>query len=491
MSLTRRDFLRIGSLTTLTVASGCSVIGQEIGRAALPDQIRPAAGHGIDPLWRLLNRAGYGPRPGEYDEAMSLGFDGWIEQQLDPESLGDPAVDIILKSLAIYPLELASMPAYDVDDGMRELIWATLARQIFSTRQLYEVMVEFWSDHFAIYLRKNWYMVYLKMWDDREVIRPHALGNFGEMLRASVYSPAMLAYLDNIKNFAAAPNENYARELLELHTLGVFGGYGQDDVLNVARILSGLTIKKRRPVVGQVHLDEGAHDTDPKLVMGEAFPAGLGEEEIDTLIDFLVTHPSTAEHIATKLVRRFVSDAPPADLVAEVAASFLETQGDIKPLLRLIFASPHFQNGPLKFKRPQQFVVSALRGLNARVINPQAISNWLQRMGQLPFMWPSPDGYPDEAAAWVKNQLPRWNFATALAQNRVNGVQYDLEELVSLGGGSPLSTFASLLLGRELDAADRELFTTYLADGAGKRNRVLHGRDVIGLLLAGPDFQVT
>lgn len=491
MSFTRRDFLRVGGLTTLTVASGCSVIGQAVGRATLPDQIKPATGQGIDPLWRLLNRAGYGPRPGEYDKALSLGFDGWVEQQLNPESLADPAVDIILKSLSIYPLELASMPAYDVDDGMRELIWATLARQTFSTRQLHEVMVEFWSDHFAIYLRKNWYMVYLKMWDDREVIRPHALGNFGEMLRASVYSPAMLAYLDNIENFAEAPNENYARELLELHTLGVFGGYDQADVLNVARILSGLTVKKRRPVVGQVHLDDEMHDSGAKIVMGESFPAGLGEAEIDTLIDFLVRHPSTAEHIATKLVRRFVSDDPPADLVAEVAASFLETGGEIKPLLRLIFASPHFQNGPLKLKRPHHFVVSALRGLNARVINPQAIGDWLQRMGQLPFMWPSPDGYPDEAAAWVKNQLPRWNFATALAHGRIKGVQYDLEALLSLGADSPLTTVASLLLGRELQDADQEMFTAYLAEGAATRNRIQHGRDVVGLLLAGPEFQVT
>ena len=494
--MNRRHFIQMGLASSALAASGCSVIGRELATQKLPAEIDLAASSAIpaDPFWRLLNRAGYGPRPGDIAKAREMGVEQWLETQLHPDEIDDTPAELIISGLSVYNLDINSMLGYDSGDGYRDLIWATVARQIYSERQLYEAMVEFWSDHFTIYAKANQNIVFFKIADDRDVIRPNALGNFRDLLHASVRSPAMLIYLNNVRNFADHPNENYARELMELHTLGVFGGYDQEDVLNVARILSGLTVKRKGFRPWQTTFNNRHHDNDEKVVLDQTYPAGLGEQEISTLVDFLVDHPATADHIATKLVRRFIADEPPAELVAEVARVFRETNGEIRPMLRTIFLNLKFITAPPKLKRPVHYIVSAIRALNCSVRLSKGLHTHFQAMGQMPFMWPTPDGYPDVAEAWASNQLARWNFASAFSQNQINGVHFDLKELLELteakSQADRLDLFYTLLLGQlPTDLERQKLLDFVLAgDKPGEKERRLH--EAIGLMIAGPEFQL-
>ncbi|MEM7801260.1 MAG: DUF1800 domain-containing protein [Chloroflexota bacterium] len=483
--------MQLSALTLGLTASGCSVVGREINRsqrvetleqATLPDGTN-------DRLWRVLNRAGYGPRPGEYQAAAELGFERWLEQQLEPEKIADRATDLMVGGFALYHSDLASMASFDPDDGLKELIWSSLSRQIYSKRQLYEMMVEFWSDHFAIFPRKDRRLIYLKIWDDREVIRPHALATFKDLVTASVYSPAMLHYLDNTRNFAEHPNENYARELLELHTLGVYGGYTQDDVMSVAGLLSGLTIRQNRSNAGQVYLNEGNHDASDQTILSTSYAGSDGEEAIAQLIDDLCSHPSTAQHISSKMVQRFVADDPPSELIDQVVQTYQQTDGDIKAMLRTIFHSVQFAHAPAKFKRPIQYVVSTCRALDVDVRPSRDLYSWFVQMGQVPFMWPRPDGYPDQAEAWVSNQLPRWNFAHDLVSGGIDGAALDFERLVGLNQEDPLQTIASLLYGETLNAQMLETFRQHMASGSNDNQR-RRQEEVLSLMLASPDFQL-
>lgn len=479
-------------------ASGCSVIGKQMAVQDIPAAIGPLSHTGAAgdtaPLWRLLNRAGYGPRPGDMQAADEMGFERWLEWQLRPDEIPDTAADLIVSGLSLYNSDVTYTLGFDPDDGYRDLIWATIGRQLYSKRQLFEAMVEFWSDHFTIYAKANPKLVFFKMVDDREVIRPNALGNFRTLLHASVRSPAMLIYLNNARNFAAHPNENYARELMELHTLGVFGGYNQDDVMHVARILSGLTVKRKGFRPGRTLFDSQHHDDEEKLVIGQSYPAGLGEAEIDRLVDFLVDQPATADHIATKLVRRFVADDPPPALVANVAQVFRETDGEIRPMLRTIFLSEAFQTAPPKLKRPVHYIISSLRALNVNVRLSRDLYRRFEGMGQVPFMWPSPDGYPDVAAAWVNNQLTRWNYASDLVSNRLRGVRFNPNRLGELVSGQrpedQLDLFAQLLLGHQLPTADRQRLLAYIEAGDAPKEHTARLREAVGLMIAGPAFQM-
>jgi uncharacterized protein (DUF1800 family) len=496
--ITRRNFIQMGLAGTAMAASGCSVVGRQLVVRDLPADheilIATTSGSASEPLVRLLNRAGYGPRPGDIENARQLGFEQWLEQQLHPEQILDTKADLILSGLSLYNTDINYMLGFDPDDGYRDLIWATIARQIYSERQLFESMVEFWSDHFTIYAKTNQYMVFFKMIDDREVVRPNALGNFRELLHASVRSPAMLIYLNNAENDADHPNENYARELMELHTLGVFGGYNQDDVMNVARILSGLTVKKRGPWQWQTTFNNKHHDDEKKVVIGENYPAGMGEQEIAKLVDFLVDQPATSDHIASKLVRRFVADDPPAELVAEVAQVFRTTDGEIRPMLRTIFLSEQFKSAPPKLKRPVHYIVSSLRALNINVRFSRDLYSRFQGMGQVPFMWPTPDGYPDVAEAWASNQLARWNFASDLVNDQLGGASFDPAKLAGLVGsdrpGDLIDLYATLLVGKTLPSAERQRLLGYLMAAESKREKKGRLREVVGLMIAGAEFQL-
>lgn len=501
MSLSRRDFLKLGGLTAVTLtASACSVIGREIAQSQLPLPLPPATAvsphQPTDVLYRLLNRAGYGPRPGDLAQAQQMGLTTWLETQLQPETLDDTATDLFLRHLTFYHMDIDQLLIQDEQDAARELMWATAVRALYSRRQLYEALVEFWSDHFNIYLRKHQTMPFLKIIDDRDVIRPHALGTFPHLLAASLHSPAMLLYLDNTRNVKGQPNENYARELLELHTLGVHAGYTQQDVQELARALTGWTVGRRGRWQGKLRSLPEEHDDDAKHLLGQTLPAGQGvEADVAQVLTILTTHPATAQFIATKLVRRFVADDPPAALVARVADTFQATAGDIKAMLRVIFLSDEFASPltPPKLKRPFTFLVSALRAVGADVTFSRQLSLWLNRLGQPLFLWPPPDGYPDIADSWAANLLPRWNFALAALSHQIRGITVPIETLLPSAGGDNLPTqlalCSELVYGRALTPAEQDNFTRFI----GSPQRPVETRrrlaEAMALMLASPPFQ--
>ncbi|MEZ4591614.1 MAG: DUF1800 domain-containing protein [Chloroflexota bacterium] len=511
MKLTRRDFLRLGGLTAVAAGTaGCSVVGRELAQNELPTSLAvPTVGLttlsqtapnlptlAVNPARRLLNRAGYGPNPVASERFARLGLAAYLEEQLNPEAIDDLPGGLIARHQTLYQMDASVLIEQEPQDGAVELVGGTLMRAIYSKRQLYEAMVEFWTDHFNIYLRKSPKMPLAKIVDDREVIRPFALANFRHLLGASAQSPAMLLYLDNISNEKSHPNENYARELLELHTLGVDGGYSQQDVQQVARILTGWTVAKRGRLRGQFMFDDEKHDFGAKQVLGHTFPAGRGAAEVADLLDLLASQPATAHFLATKLVRRFVADEPPADLVSQVADAYLQSGGEIKPMLRTIFLSGEFATAPVKLKRPYTYLVSTLRALHVdfRLGQGRAIADWMQLLGQPLFHWPPPDGYPDVSSAWAANLLPRWNFALALLHNQIPGARVPLDDLLAAGKAetaeSALQLFAGLVYGRSLQPNEHALFTNYIGsqpiqNGEGQ----LRLRDCIALLLASPEFQ--
>jgi uncharacterized protein (DUF1800 family) len=375
---------------------------------------------------------------------------------------------------------------YDRERAPNELRQATLLRQLYSKRQLYEVMVEFWSDHFNIFVEKG-NCFYLKTVDDREVIRKQALGSFHDLVWASAHSPAMLVYLDNQANEKSHPNENYARELMELHTLGVDGGYTQQDVMELARCLTGWTVKEHF-WLGDFVFKEDLHDTGVKKVLGlEIQPAGLKEAE--QVIETLATHPGTARFIATKLARRFIADEPPQVIVEKAAEAFRKTNGDIQSVLRVILLDGLPLARP-KYKRPANFVLSAMRMLNVET-DGAAIQDHLLRMGQSYFNWPTPDGYPDRSEAWQGNLMPRWQFAFELIRDEIIGTTHNLQDLLDVAASGDLQSdvdaLASLLLGSPLERVSRdELIASVQGAGASEE-------EILPILAAGilasPAFQ--
>lgn len=456
MSLSRRDFLRLAGLVAAgATASACAPIYNKLAG----DFQNPAtvAAVGFPELSRLT----FGPRGEERARVAEIGLNAWIEEQLAPDSIDDASAFWRLRRFRT--LDMGANEIYEVGNKLfddldktpvvDELRQATLTRQIYSRRQLYEVMVEFWSDHFNISVDKGncWF---LKTVDDRDAIRPHALGKFRDLLWASAHSPAMLVYLDNQVNVASQPNENYAREIMELHTLGVGGGYSQRDVMELARCFTGWSVKEHW-WLGDFTFNADIHDHGVKEVLGLTIQPN-GQTEAEQVVEVLSAHPSTARFISTKLVRRFIADDPPDEIVEKAAATFTNTDGDIKAVLRVILFDG-LAYAQAKFKRPVNFITSSLRIFNAQTDAGDTILDYLARMGQLPFAWPTPDGYPDRAAPWSGNLMPRWQFAMALARNEIEGTQVNLVELTNADSPSALiDHFSSLLIGGTLPPTKRD-----------------------------------
>jgi uncharacterized protein (DUF1800 family) len=329
-----------------------------------------------------------------------------------------------------------------------ELQRAKLLRAVYSEQQLFEVMVDFWENHFSIFANKDDDR-YLLTAFDRETIRPFAMGRFRDLLGATAHSPAMLFYLDNWRSSVPRPypargdrpagidggfNENYARELLELHTLGVDGGYSQKDVQEVARCFSGWTIQKPNEQ-GLFLYRPGLHDDGEKLVLGRKILPGGGPADGERVLDILATHPSTARFIATKLARRFISDDPPPTVIDRAAAVFLKTDGSIRETLHAIVTSPEFLSPRAyraKVRTPLEYVAAAMRALNAETDGDRAVLDAIARMGQPLFGRITPDGYPDRADIWLSsgNMVARFNFASALATNRLKGTKVNVDALL-------------------------------------------------------------
>ena len=448
----------------------------------------------------VLNRLAFGARPGEVDAVRALGVDAWIERQLHPERIPDAVTEDFLSRftmlgktgeqlladapppaavLAQLQRRGATVSAADSvklrEQGRQsyaflgELASSRVARAVISERQLHEVMVDFWENHFNVFAGKDRTRYFLPEYD-AQTIRPHALGTFRELLGAVAKSPAMLYYLDNWQSVAdsgrptlrAAPrplnarqaarraaavqqriaqnpqlqqaaqrrrglNENYARELMELHTLGVDGGYTQQDVIEVARALTGWTIARGAQGGGFAFRGE-VHDASAKTILGTSFAANTGIEEGEAVLDLLASHPSTARFIATKLAHRFVSDTPPAALVERATATFRRTDGNIREVVRTIVTSPEFfasASYRAKVKSPFELVTSTLRAMSAPPDATPRTSQLVSRLGQPLFGHQAPNGYPETGGAWMNTGaiLNRINFGLAAASARVPGVK--------------------------------------------------------------------
>ncbi|HEY7547295.1 MAG TPA: DUF1800 domain-containing protein, partial [Blastocatellia bacterium] len=473
----------------------------------------------------LLNRAGFGPRQGDVEKVKRMGIDKYIDLQLHPDRINDSAIEARLTTFPSlkmsndeigekYPppgqlarrlgLRQPAQPgettspddereqretrqkifAYYREHNLKppqivlqELQGQKILRAAYSERQLQEVMVDFWFNHFNIFWAKAADRILTTDFEMR-AIRPNTLGKFKDLLMATAKSPAMLFYLDNFQsttpdmqlparglrrlrryqgqlppnnqrdgqmteerrtqiqnqllNRQRGINENYARELMELHTLGVDGGYTQKDVQEVARCLTGWTIDRPRQG-GDFIFRDFMHEKGEKIVLGQKINEG-GIRDGEKVIDILARHPNTAKFISTKLVRRFVSDNPPPALVDRVAAVYKKTDGDIREMVRTILTSPEF-NSPeayrAKIKSPFELAVSAIRAMNADVSVALAASQFISRMGQPLYLYQAPTGYPDRAEQWVNTGalLERLNFGIALSANRVRGAAVDMKSI--------------------------------------------------------------
>lgn len=494
MSATRRAF--IASAAALVGHVACRP-AQFLGPAPRTEGALDApSGAEPDLVEHVLARCTFGPRGGDRQALRRLGATeaeavaAWLERQLAPRSLDDGAAQHVLRRFASLEQPAGELYEFKPQVLRQDLASAAVLAATLSERQLFEVMVEFWSDHFNVDLGKG-ECAWLKAWDDREVVRAHALGRFRELLQASALSPAMLWYLDGRLNRrsgpAERPNENYARELLELHTLGVDGGYTQRDVMEVARCLTGWTVRPKGGFhKGRVEFRAAQHDDGEKLVLGVSIPAGQGRADLLRVLDIVAAHPATARHLAHKLCARFLADDPPRAAVEAVASAFRASSGDLRATLRALFACPEFTGGAgepellrlrrAKLKRPFHYLVSALRATGAESDGGAPLTDFLVAMGQAPFQCPTPDGYPAEAQAWTGTLLWRWRFAAALAGNEIPGTRLDAERLLGRAGGDP--GLMSHLLGRRARPEEQAAY-----------RRVGSGRQGLALILASPAFQ--
>ncbi|WP_236718491.1 DUF1800 domain-containing protein [Actinoplanes sp. TFC3] len=407
-----------------------------------------------DPLLHLLRRATYGPTPATVAEIRRLGAKGWLDRQLKPASIPDATADALLKRLPLSGQTVAGVRAKTKQyswDAMFELGCAAVARAVWSERQLYEVMVDFWSNHLNVTCPSG------DVWDsrpdyDRTVIRAYALGRFADMLKVSARHPAMLTYLDNRFSTRAAPNENYGRELLELHTVGL--GYSEADVKNAARLLTGLSVDWKS---GVYRYDAGQHATGAVTVLGfrhaNASASG-GQTAAMALLDYLAMHPATAKRIATKLCVRFVSDDPPASLVTKLTKVYLDNKSAIAPVLRALFTSAEFSASiGQKTRTPYEDIVATVRTLGhaPEKTGTQALKAlyWItEEAGQAPMAWAPPNGYPDVASAWASpsGQVIRWNAHLNIAAGWwPNSLLRPAQPLAAYAGNTLPPTYGALI----------------------------------------------
>ncbi len=486
----------------------------------------------------VLSRLTFGARLGDYERVRAMGVDAFIAQQLQPGKIPDPVVTPLLKELDAYnktPAELrrdypppaqlqqqlarAQQSGAQVDsqalrrqaaEGRRpyaDIQTARVLRAVATERQLEEVLVDFWLNHFSVFGTKNAQMRYYLAQYEREVIRPNALGKFRDLLGAVATSPAMLTYLDNFQSTADTGrptlgrpmeraiadrrrqqvlrqnpalanvagrrglNENYARELLELHTLGVDGGYTQQDVIEVARAFTGWTVRPPALAGNDDFLFNPLnHDAGEKKVLGTTLRAGRGVDDGEQVLDLLAAHPSTARFIAHKLAVRFVSDEPPAALVERAAAVFTKTKGDIREVVRTIITSPEFFSADAyraKVKSPFELVVSAARATGAAPDRSPQTAQMIAALGQPVFGRQTPDGWPETADEWINTGaiLNRINFGVAVAAGRLPGVSARswplMQELAGRPRDEQVDGVARALLGGEISPETRQI----LVDG--------------------------
>ncbi|MEO8522261.1 MAG: DUF1800 domain-containing protein [Acidobacteriota bacterium] len=565
--MTQRAGLRFFPLALLVIAfSGAPRAEIPLATtqpSAVPEQPDTAT------IVHVLNRTGFGPAPGDLERVRALGLARYIDQQLHPSQIGDGPMAARLADLTTLGMSAAEIaeqyfvpaemerrkaagraaasggeaaemeprkpgaPAGGADsvraarspaqrtavmrerEVLGELAQQKILRAVYSNRQLEEVMVDFWFNHFNVFAGKGAVRVYLTEYE-RDAIRPHVLGTFRDLLGATASSPAMLFYLDNWQSAAAAAdtapaqriargrvglfqrpradvrprpkpggsqrvrgiNENYARELMELHTLGVDGGYTQKDVQEVARAFTGWTIITPRQG-GSFRYEPRMHDAGAKVILGHRLAAGGDRSDGERVLDILAEHPATAHFIAFKLARRFVADTPPPALVDRAAATFLRTHGDIREVLRAILTSPEFFAPAVmraKVKTPFEFVVSAARASGLE-IRPRPLIQAVRDLGMPLYACQPPTGYADRADAWVNTGalLNRMNFAVSLTRSGGRGG--------GLGAAAAGALTSPQVVERELLGGQVSASTTATVARATEPALAL------ALLLGSPEFQ--
>jgi len=518
-----------------------------------------------DSAFHALNRLAYGPRPGDVPRVAADGVIRWIDRQLAPERIDDDRLaererqfhilaygraDLAAmyteaqrerreRKLAAAGDTMADQAASPIAQRGRRLAgeFADLAvvRAALSERQLYEVMVDFWTNHFNVYVAKGADRFFTPDYIEH-TIRPRAMGKFEDLLIATARSPAMLFYLDNWESVApgsvppaglrvrARPifgrrpglfdptrdparqdsvrrralermpkgiNENYARELLELHTLGVDGGYTQQDVIEVARIFTGWSIERPQQA-GDFQFHDWAHDRREKRVLGVRFEGGHDMDEGIRLLKLLAGHPATMHHVSRQLCERFVNDDPPDGCVDDAVAAWKRSNGDIREVLRAIFHGPDFwaaENVRAKVKTPLEFVVSAARAVFAQPDTSPRLAQVVARLGEPLYLHVAPDGYPEREAAWVNSGalLDRMNAAVALAAGKLQGVTVVLDSIVSVGDAEQLiGVVNEKILGGAMSDNTKQVLRRQLA---GIDDPIQARALVVGLAIGGPEFQ--
>jgi uncharacterized protein (DUF1800 family) len=532
-----------------------------------------------DSALHVLNRLAYGPRPGDVEHVAQAGVLRWLEMQLagvddaalrarerefellqhdadalarmvreaqrrrreeqrqraqqndDAKALPDAAPEAPMQDRAGDNAKSEDGGSRDPDMGnMRELrgqlAQIALVRAVESRNQLREVMSDFWFNHFNVFHAKGADRYLLPDYVEN-VIRPHALGRFEDLLIATAESPAMLFYLDNVQSISegAVPpemqraqeraeagtlpekrrrqlqrarermpkglNENYARELLELHTLGVDGGYTQRDVVEVARIFTGWGMQRPRRGTA-FEFRAWAHDRGHKEVLGVPFHAGGGREEGVRLLRMLANHPATMRYVSGKIATRLVGDVPPDDCIDAAVEAWKRSGGDIRRIVDAIVRTPEFWSQRYvrsKFKSPLEYVASAVRAVDGRVDSTPRLARVVAQLGQPLYMQPVPTGYPETQDEWVSsgNLLQRMNVAMALASGKLKGVALDLESLGMPTEAEPLvDALDARLLGGSMSENTRRVILEQIKRVRGHKQRTALA---VGLALGGPEFQ--
>jgi uncharacterized protein (DUF1800 family) len=639
----RHSFARVAQLALALLSTGALVCGALAVGGSAQQQQQAQAGRLSEEqrILHVLNRLGFGARPGDVERVRAMGVEQYIKQQLDPQRIPDALAESKVSHLSslrmstaeLYakypqpgallrqmqrrgelPTELAGLrdkrakdaatmpktgtpPMAEGDEAMAanvndnaaeetaggaaagrdadrkeyrrairdyylknnlqppqrlvaELQASRILRAVYSERQLQEVLVDFWTNHFNVFAGKGadkWLLIAY----DRDTIRPHAMGKFRDLLQATAESPAMLFYLDNFQSVSpnanarrrelgqrplarrrplsemlmsgAKPseqearqqkrprrgiNENYARELMELHTLGVDGGYTQRDVQEVARCFTGWTINNPRgrgagsisEDAGKFYFNPRLHDDGEKTVLGHRIPAGGGVRDGLMVLDILARHPSTAKFIATKLARRFVMDNPTPQLVERISAAYIKSDSDIRETLRALFSSPEFNSAAsrrAKIKTPFELAVSAIRTLDGETNGGPALHQWIARMGEGLYQYQAPTGYPDTAEDWVNagSLLERLNFGLALASNRIPGTRVQLARFLqheTAGSASDharvMDRFLHVIVQGDVSPGTRQTLMKQLSEPtpAPSSTEVVKA---VGLILGSPEFQ--
>jgi uncharacterized protein (DUF1800 family) len=558
--------------TLLSIVGVIGVAGRMPGQAPMSP---------TDSARHVLDRLGYGGTPGEVEAVARTGVLKWVDRQLGYDDVADPALapleeqyevthasNLDMQQLLAANRARVKQAQAGADSGQRaqalaalrqdqrgdrhslqnmiaQLQSLTLARAVESDHQLDEVLTDFWTNHFNVYINKGVDRAYFADYLDH-TIRPHALGKFEDLLLATAHSPAMLFYLDNAESVASgtdqnvaarrqalaarfgrnggrrgvaragvfpddataavpannpaanpaanrAPhgiNENYARELMELHTLGVNGGYTQADVIAVARVLTGWSIDRR--TAGFI-FRPATHDDGDKVVLGMTFPAGHGEDEGVRLLKYLANAPATMHHVSAELCARFVNDTPPDGCIDDAVRAWKNSGGDIRQVMRAIIDSPDFwaaANLHAKAKSPLEFVASAVRAVQGIPDSTPRLAQRVALLGEPLFQKQTPDGYGEREADWINSGalLARWNFAMQLASGRMPGVTVDLDRVVPVGDDHTqlVDAVNHAVLGGAMSDHTRGVILKELTDVTDPRAaRAL----AVGMAIGSPEFQ--